>query len=94
MIFPDINLLIYAYDSGSKHHRICSEWLETTINGHIPVCFSWHTIFGFMRVATTIRMVSRPFTAPEAMTIAEELMSAATAKMLEPGENTLGYFAG
>ena len=92
MIFPDINLLIYAYDSGSKHHRICSEWLETTINSQVPVCFSWHTIFGFMRVATTIRMVSRPFTASEVMTIAEELMSVATAKMLEPGEKHFGIF--
>ncbi|NOT48499.1 MAG: PIN domain-containing protein [Acidobacteria bacterium] len=92
MIFPDINLLIYAYDSGSAQHERCSRWLETILNGDAPVCFSWHTIFGFMRIATTVRMVSRPFTAREAMNIAEELMSAATSKMLEPGERHFEIF--
>lgn len=92
MIFPDINILIYAYDSGFEQHELCARWLETTLNGDAPVCFSWHTILGFMRIVTTVRMVSSPLTATEAMTITEELLSCATAKMLEPRERHLAIF--
>lgn len=94
MIFPDINLLIYAYDSASKQHEESAEWLEAILNGTNPVCFSWHTIMGFMRILTTVRMVPAPFTAKEAMETAHQLLQVPVARMLEPGEKHFEIFRG
>ncbi len=90
MMLPDINVLIYAYDKGSQQHVACLEWLESALNGERPVCFSWHTIMGFMRILTTVRMVQNSFTAKEAMDIADEILQAPVSQILTPGT---GHFA-
>ncbi len=92
MIFPDINLLIYAYDSASIHHKICAPWLEEMVNGDQPVCFSWHTIMGFMRILTTLRMVPKPFSTQEVLDIADSLMQNPNSKMLNPGDRYFEIF--
>lgn len=92
MIFPDINLLIYAYNSGFKQHDACAAWLESVMNGNSTVCFSWHTIMGFMRIITTPRMSPNPFTTNEAMEIASTLMNSSNSIMLTPGDNHFRIF--
>ncbi|HMO79283.1 MAG TPA: PIN domain-containing protein [Pyrinomonadaceae bacterium] len=92
MILPDVNVLIYAYNSASRHHERCAEWLESILNGDSAVCFSWHTILGFVRIVTTVRMVPRPFSAVEAMEIADELLRSPVSKMLIPGDGHFGIF--
>ncbi len=94
MIFPDINLLIYAYNSDFEHHDLCADWLESVINGNSTVCFSWHTIMGFMRIITTPRMFPNYFTANESMELASVLMNSPNATMLTPGENHFRIFKG
>lgn len=37
MILVDANLLLYAYDSSSTHHRAARRWLEEAFSGHQPV---------------------------------------------------------
>lgn len=93
MIFPDINLLIYAYDSSSEHHKASAEWLESVLNGNVPVCFSWHTIMGFVRILTTVRMVRKPLTTEEAVEIAGEFIALPNSRILQPGENHFKVFS-
>lgn len=92
MLFPDLNVLIYAYDSGAKQHDACSRWLESALNGDQPVCFSWHTIMGVMRILTTVKMVKNAFTVSEAMDIADDLLTTPLSRMLVPGEQHLALF--
>lgn len=90
MILPDINLLIYAYNSACEEHKVCSVWLEKLLNGNEPVCFSWHTIMGFIRILTTVKMVANPYSPKQAMDIAGEWLSTPVSMMLVPGD---GHFA-
>lgn len=87
MLFPDLNILVYAYDSASEDHEACLFWLESALNGKVPVCFSWHTIMGLMRILTTVKMVKNAFSPKEAMQIADDMMSTPVSRMLLPGPN-------
>ncbi len=31
MLVPDVNVLLYAYDSTSRHHETARTWLETAL---------------------------------------------------------------
>jgi uncharacterized protein len=33
MLFPDVNVLIYAFRSGAPNHTAFRDWLEKTITG-------------------------------------------------------------
>lgn len=92
MLFPDINIMVYAYDSASNHHAECANWLESALNGDVDVCFSWHTIMGLMRVLTTVKMVKNAFTAKEAMQIADDMMATPVSRMLLPGDQHFSIF--
>jgi toxin-antitoxin system PIN domain toxin len=59
VIFPDVNILLYAHDVQSRFHREAADWLETTI-GNEQVFFSWQTITGFLRIITNPRSSSNP----------------------------------
>lgn len=92
MIFPDVNILIYAYNSASQEHEKASAWLASVLNGHEKVCFSWHTILGFVRISTTPSMFPHFFSSREAMSIAGELIDAPNSTMIAPGTNHFAIF--
>ena len=66
MIFPDVNLLLYAYDARSEFHRQSSAWLEQILSNEI-VYFSWHTITGFLRIITNPRGSVAPLNLTQAL---------------------------
>lgn len=66
MIIPDINLLLYAYDSRSPSHPKAAAWLKDQLSGVDPVGFPEVVIFGFMRIATNPRVFKNPMTSAEA----------------------------
>lgn len=41
MIVPDINLLVYAYNTHAPEHRRARAWLESTLSSTVPVGFAW-----------------------------------------------------
>lgn len=55
MILVDINLLIYATFSNARQHRAAHEWLDAQLNGHDGVGLPWHSLLGFLRIATNPR---------------------------------------
>lgn len=59
MILPDVNMLLYAYDRGSKFHANARAWLEDVLANE-QVFFSWHTITGFLRIATSPSILTNP----------------------------------
>ena len=46
MILIDLNLLLYAVNSGSLHHRKAKGWLEETLSGDESVALPWVVLLG------------------------------------------------
>jgi len=85
MIFPDLNLLLYAHNTAFEHHYRCAVWLEALMSGNQKVCFSWHTILGFIRLATTPRVFPNPYSSKEALQITGEFLGSPNAVLISPG---------
>ena len=66
MIIPDINLLLYAYDSSSPFHAKAATWWQACLSGAEPVGLPQVVVFGFVRVGTNARVFQHPFTPVEA----------------------------
>ena len=66
MIVPDVNLLIYAYDSSSPLHLRAASWWQACLMGEEPVLLPEVVVFGFVRVSTNPRAFLHPLTAAEA----------------------------
>jgi toxin-antitoxin system PIN domain toxin len=66
VILPDINLLIYAYDSNSAFHRKAAAWWQNCLSGTELVGLPLVVLFGFVRIATHSRIFQHPMTAAEA----------------------------
>ncbi len=71
MIFPDVNMLLYAYDRSSTFHMAAKQWLENALS-ESDVFFSWHTITGFLRILTHPNILSNPAPLSEAVQVVSE----------------------
>ncbi len=67
MRLVDANVLLYAVNSASAHHRAARAWLDAALNGQEAVAFSWIVILAFLRLATHRAVFPRPLTVSEAM---------------------------
>ena len=70
MIFPDVNLLVYAHDETSIFHTSASNWLRSVLISD-QVFFSWHSITGFLRITTNPRIFRNPITLAKAVQIVD-----------------------
>jgi toxin-antitoxin system PIN domain toxin len=66
VIVPDINLLLYAYDSDSSLHGKAVAWWQACLSGDDPVIMPEVVALGFLRVSTNPRAFRHPMTAEEA----------------------------
>jgi hypothetical protein len=66
MIVPDINLLIYAYDSESPFHAKAAAWWQGCLRGAEPVLLPQVVLFGYVRVSTNARAFRHPLTVADA----------------------------
>ena len=72
MILIDANLLLYAYDSSSEHHKAAADWLSASFSRPEPVGLAWVTILAFLRIGTHPRMRAQPFSLTEAVDIVQQ----------------------
>lgn len=84
MIVPDVNLLVYAYDTESPRHAKAQAWLEELLGSTRPVGFSWISMLGFIRIVTNPRAVTRPLSAQVACEHVKEWLEQPYAFVLEP----------
>jgi len=71
MIYPDVNVLLYAYDAKSPFHERSSNWLKSVLDNE-QVFLSWHTITGFLRIMTHPRAMAHPTTIAKAVSIVQK----------------------
>ncbi len=60
MIVPDVNLLVYAYNSTSPHHEAAKAWWDDLIAGSEEVALPWVVVTGFIRMMANPSVVSPP----------------------------------
>jgi len=62
----DANILLYAVDETSPHHRRARTWLEGALNGDQRVGIPWLSYWAFLRIATNPRALHNPLSAEQA----------------------------
>ena len=67
MIVPDINLLVYAYNSGAPNHEAAVRWWEGLLNGTERIGMPWVVATGFVRIMTHPRALVSPIAPADAI---------------------------
>ena len=78
----DANLLLYASDQSSPHHRAASRFLETRTEDPDLFCLSWMTLMMYVRIATHPRIFSHPLTPDEALSNVDSLAALPRVRLL------------
>ena len=89
MIIPDINLLVYAYNSDAPHHDDACCWWENLINEEISVSIPWVVICGFLRLVTHSSVVEIPMTAEAALDRVHTWLEQPRVRIVDPGHRHL-----
>ncbi len=85
MIVPDVNVLIYAADSSSRHHEVARTWWEDALSGDVSVGLPWVVATGVMRILTNERIVERPLTPAEALDLVDGWFARSVVVAVGPG---------
>jgi hypothetical protein len=83
MIIPDVNLLIYAYDSSSPHHDAAGKWWKGCMTGKDRVGLATSVIFGFVRISTHPRIFRHPLTLADAAIRVQSWMMRPQVRVIE-----------
>lgn len=94
VLIPDINILIYAYDSDSRHHAAARTWWEMTLNSDRPVALPWATILGFIRIMTHPRIQQRPMRVSDCLRRVQAWLDQPHVELLSPGEHHVAILFG
>ena len=89
MIVPDLNLLVYAYDSASPLHERARQWWIRSLSGSEAVGLSWLVVFGFVRLWTNRRVFAHPMTVELATAHVESWFRRPMVRALNPGPRHL-----
>lgn len=84
MIVPDVNLLVYAYDSSSGHHEAAAEWWKRCMTGNDEIGLPTVVLFGFVRICTHPRIFQNPLTVVEATDRVESWLARPQVRIIEP----------
>ena len=85
MIIPDVNLLLYTYDTDSPVHAKARAWWEALLSGSEPIGLPHVVIFGFIRVGTSARAFANPMTPREAAGHVRAWLARPVVQVLETG---------
>jgi len=87
MIIPDINLLIYAYDTDSRYHAKAASWWQACLSGTEQVGLSPVVLFGFVRIGTSPRVFRHPMGVAEAAGHVRSWLKQPVAQLLDTGHD-------
>lgn len=85
MILPDINILVYAYNSASRYHENARYWLQEALAGPRMVGIAWAVGFGFVRLLSNPRIFTNPARPAELIGIVQSWLSLPTVRSIVPG---------
>jgi uncharacterized protein len=67
MRIVDANVLLYAVNSASEHHKACKRWLDGALSGADTVGLAWVPLLAFVRLTTKQGLFPTPLTGGDAM---------------------------
>ena len=94
MIIPDINLLVYAYNTEDSSHAQAKRWWEELLNGTDPVGLPWVTVNGFLRLVTHPRVLVDPMSVGLATEQVRAWLECPSVLTVEPGKKFSAIFLG
>lgn len=86
MIVPDVNLLVYAHNSQSRQHEAARKWWEDLLNGTGTVGLPWASILGFIRIATSPKILDNPLDVSSACTRVRSWLARPQTALIHPGD--------
>ncbi len=89
MIIPDINLLVFAYNSDAPYHSAAREWWETCLSEGRTIGLPWVVCLGFVRIMTSRVVLTDPMTPLEALGHVGSWLERPQARELVPGPRHL-----
>lgn len=92
MIVPDVNLLVYAYNSSAPQHARARAWWEECLAGNESVGLPWLVSVGYIRICTSRRALALPVTASTAIGHVREWLARPQVSVLTPGGRHLDVF--
>ena len=84
MRLVDANILIYAYDRGSKFHEKACSWLDDQLNGLPRTGIPWVSLLGFVRIISNPRIFEHPASIQEAWNQVMEWLQTRSAWIPQP----------
>ena len=88
MIVPDLNLLVYAFNTSSRDHRKAARWWEDLVNSNTFVGIPWVVLLGFCRLITGRHVVVDPYTPEVAVALTCEWFERPTVQLLSATPRT------
>ena len=93
MIIPDINLLVYAYNSDAPFHDASKAWLESCLSGRKSVGFPWVVMLGFVRIMSSNAVLTDPMEPLEAFEHVRSWLTCTQTQIVNPGPRHLAILA-
>jgi toxin-antitoxin system PIN domain toxin len=84
MILVDANVLIYAVNTDSPHHRKAKSWLESVLSGPQTVGLSWIVLLAFLRLTTRSGVFDKPLSIRKAFDVVDSWLAQPAAVTVEP----------
>ncbi len=84
MKMVDANVLLYAVNSASDHHRASRRWLDEALSGADSVGFAWVPLLAFVRLTTKVGLFPSPLRPAEAIHIVTDWLAAPGAVVVGP----------
>ncbi len=78
----DLNVLLYAVNEDSVHHRAALRWWEGALNGDEVVGLPWIVLIGFLRLSTSPAVFPRPLDADTALRKVDAWLALGTTRLL------------
>ena len=85
MRLVDVNILLYAINADSPHHRAAKTWIEDTIGGVETVALPWIVILGFLRLATSRQIFAKPLAPEDAVAVVDGWLGRSNVVALSAG---------
>jgi toxin-antitoxin system PIN domain toxin len=82
----DANVLIYAIDADSPHHRSARHWLEQALSSTTSIGLAWVVILAFLRLTTRSGILKNPLPPERALAFVDEWLAQPYVRAVVPGE--------
>ena len=82
----DVNILLYASDTGSPHFERANSFIESCIAQNEVFSVAWPTVMSYLRILTHPSVFDHPLSPNEAMTNVETLLNLPHARFLSEDE--------